>query len=33
MKDLFDITEQVAFKEIDADAKGFIERENIKRLI
>ena len=33
MKDLFDITEQVAFKESDADTKGFLEREHIRRLI
>jgi hypothetical protein len=33
MKDLFDITEHVAFKESDADTKSFLEREHIRRLI
>jgi hypothetical protein len=32
MKNLFDITETVALKEINTDAKGFIRRETLNRL-
>ena len=32
MKNLFDITETVALKEINTDAKGFITRETVNRL-
>jgi hypothetical protein len=32
MKSLFDITEQVAFKEINSDTQGFLARETINRL-
>ena len=32
MKNLFEITETVALKEINTDAKGFITRETVNRL-
>lgn len=31
IKNLFDITENVAMKEINADTKGYIQRETIDR--